>query len=68
MAKKKESKGKKEKKKRPARKVNTYYEVSGDKLTRKKSSCPKCGPSIFLARHKDRSSCGACGYTEFSKK
>ena len=29
--------------------------------------CPKCGPGIFLASHKDRKSCGKCGYTEFAR-
>ncbi|MCD6403782.1 MAG: 30S ribosomal protein S27ae, partial [Nanoarchaeota archaeon] len=26
-----------------------------------------CGPGVFLAEHKDRFSCGKCGYTEFKK-
>ncbi|MBM3229635.1 30S ribosomal protein S27ae [Candidatus Parvarchaeota archaeon] len=26
--------------------------------------CPKCGPGTKLAAHKDRSSCGKCGYFE----
>jgi len=26
--------------------------------------CPKCGPGIFLAAHKDRRTCGKCGYME----
>ena len=26
--------------------------------------CPKCGPGVFLADHKDRLSCAKCGYTE----
>lgn len=30
----------------------------------KNKSCPKCGPGTFLANHKDRDSCGKCGYTE----
>jgi len=33
-----------------------------------KKSCPKCGPGVFMAEHKDRTSCGKCGYTEFKKK
>lgn len=37
------------------------------KLTRKSTFCPRC-KGIFLANHKDRKSCGNCGYTEFSKK
>lgn len=27
-------------------------------------SCPKCGPGVRLAEHKDRRSCGKCGYFE----
>lgn len=30
------------------------------------NSCPKCGPGVKLAEHKDRFSCGKCGY--FVKK
>ncbi len=26
--------------------------------------CPKCGPGVRLAEHKDRRSCGKCGYFE----
>jgi small subunit ribosomal protein S27Ae len=26
--------------------------------------CPKCGAGIRLAEHKDRRSCGKCGYFE----
>ena len=44
------------------------YQVDGDKVTRTKPVCPKCGPGVFMATHKDRVSCGNCGYTEFSKK
>ena len=44
------------------------YKVSGNKAERVKPTCPKCGPGIFMATHKDRVSCGKCGYTEFKKK
>jgi small subunit ribosomal protein S27Ae len=44
------------------------YEVKDGKLDRKRKECPKCGPGIFLAQHKDRVSCGRCGYTEFARK
>lgn len=27
-------------------------------------TCPKCGPGVYLAEHKDRWSCGKCGYYE----
>jgi len=43
------------------------YEISGSTIKRKNTSCPKCGPGHFLGSHKNRKSCGSCGYTEFSK-
>ena len=43
------------------------YKVEGDKVVRTKPVCPKCGPGVFMATHKDRVSCGNCGYTEFNK-
>ena len=44
------------------------YEVSGNSVKRKSAFCPKCGPGVFMGVHKDRTSCGKCGYTEFKKK
>jgi|ETN01SMinimDraft_4_1059930.scaffolds.fasta_scaffold43141_3 small subunit ribosomal protein S27Ae len=41
-----------------------FYEVKGETVERKNKVCPKCGPGAFLAIHKDRLSCGGCGYTE----
>lgn len=38
------------------------YEVSGNSLKRKNKTCPKC--SVFMAAHKDRWTCGKCGYME----
>ena len=44
------------------------YKMEGDRLIRLRKNCPKCGDGIFLAEHKDRLSCGQCGYTEFKGK
>ncbi len=54
------------KKKNPKRtsKVSNNYEVKDGKLVRKNRFCPKCGQGVFLARHKDRLTCGKCGYME----
>jgi small subunit ribosomal protein S27Ae len=41
------------------------FRVEGDKITRLRRHCPKCGDGFFLAVHKNRISCGKCGYTEF---
>ena len=43
------------------------YKISGDHIDRK-PICPRCGAGTFLAQHKDRQTCGACGYTVFSTK
>jgi small subunit ribosomal protein S27Ae len=45
--------------------VRWYYEVDGkNKLKLLKEACPKCGPGVYLAVHKNRKSCGRCGYKE----
>jgi small subunit ribosomal protein S27Ae len=54
----------KDKGKKASQKIHTIYEVAGDSAKRKNKSCPKCGPGTFMANHKDRSSCGKCGYME----
>ena len=41
-------------------KKSAAYEVSGDAVSRTKPVCPKCGPGVFMATHKDRTSCGKC--------
>lgn len=50
---------------RPSIKKGSFYDGKGAK---KANFCPKCGPGIFMAKHKDRQTCGKCGYTEFNKK
>jgi len=61
---------KKEKPKAPKRRIQVYklYKVEGDVLTRLKKECPRCGKGYFMAEHKDRLSCGNCGYTTFTPK
>ena len=55
------------KKKRNPHKIShkySLYEKSGEGLKRKTKFCPKCGAGVFLAKHKDRLTCGSCGYME----
>ena len=47
--------------------ISSLYEIKGEKIVRKRKFCPRCGEGIFLAEHKDRRTCGKCGYTEFKK-
>lgn len=47
--------------------ANSFYEVDYKKgsIKRTHKFCPRC-KGTFLAKHKQRSSCGLCGYAEFS--
>ena len=49
------------------KKAHEYYDMKDGKINRKNQACPKCGKGTFLANHKDRFSCGKCGYTSFKK-
>jgi len=66
--KKAEKKGKKIRtgKKHSSVKIYNLYEIKDNKIERKRSPCPRCGPGTFMANHKGRKYCGRCGYTLFS--
>ena len=56
-------------KKKPAKKkseikISSFYDSNGKRIHK---VCPKCGAGVFMAEHKDRWSCGKCGYTEFKR-
>lgn len=46
-------------------KKREFFKIEGNNINRLRKHCPKCGPGVFLADHKNRFSCGKCGYTEF---
>ena len=46
-------------------KVYEYYKVDGDKVTRTRKNCIRCGKGVYMSEHKDRRTCGQCGDTEF---
>jgi small subunit ribosomal protein S27Ae len=48
--------------------VYKFYTIHENKVSRAKRDCPRCGKGVFMAQHKDRFSCGKCGFTEFSQK
>jgi ubiquitin-small subunit ribosomal protein S27Ae len=50
-----------------AAKRSSYYKIEGAQVTMTKKYCPRCGPGMVMAEHKDRTACGKCGYTEFKK-
>ena len=41
--------------------------IDGDKATRIKKNCSRCGKGVFMSEHKDRNTCGKCGLTEFKQ-
>lgn len=55
------------KKERVESPVYKFYQVKGDTVNRLRKECPRCGRGVFLAEHKDRLTCGKCGYTSFKK-
>jgi small subunit ribosomal protein S27Ae len=47
--------------------VYKYYKVSGEKVERVRRECSRCGKGVFMSNHKNRRSCGKCGFTEFNQ-
>jgi len=57
-----------DKKKKSESQIYSFYDISKEKGTRKKRDGLRCGKGVFMAEHKDRSTCGKCGFTEFKQK
>jgi small subunit ribosomal protein S27Ae len=47
--------------------VSSYFKVDGEKVTRIKKICSRCGKGVYMSEHKDRHTCGKCGLTEFKQ-
>jgi len=45
--------------------VNAMYKIEGERVTRLRPTCERCGPGYFMAKHKDRYTCGHCGFTRY---
>jgi small subunit ribosomal protein S27Ae len=58
----------KEKVKKKANVVSTMYKVEGDKVSRTRPTCERCGPGYFMADHDSRYTCGHCGFTRYKQK
>jgi ubiquitin-small subunit ribosomal protein S27Ae len=61
-------KAEKKTKKKGAGGVHVLYKVEGDKVTRARPTCERCGPGYFMADHHDRYTCGHCGFTRYKTK
>ena len=57
-----------DKKKKKDSKIYQFYKFENDVTKRVRKECPRCGKGIFMAEHKDRHTCGKCGFTEFLHK
>jgi small subunit ribosomal protein S27Ae len=47
--------------------VNALYKIEGEKVTRLRPTCERCGPGYFMAKHQDRYTCGHCGFTRYKQ-
>jgi len=57
-----------EKKPKKAEKgIYAIYKCEGDKATRLRPSCERCGPGYFMADHGERFTCGHCGFTRYKR-
>jgi small subunit ribosomal protein S27Ae len=48
--------------------VSVLYKVEGDKVSRARPTCERCGPGYFMADHDSRYTCGHCGFTRYKQK
>ncbi len=47
--------------------VHALYKVEGNKVTRTRPTCERCGPGYFMGDHSDRYTCGHCGFTRYKR-
>ena len=45
--------------------VHAMYKIEGEKVTRTHPTCERCGTGYFMGDHKDRYTCGHCGFTRY---
>jgi len=58
----------KERKPRANVQVWKLYKLTETSVERLRKECPRCGHGYFMAEHKDRLTCGHCGYTSFRNR
>jgi small subunit ribosomal protein S27Ae len=54
-------------KKKEGKGVHALYKIEGEKVTRLRPTCERCGPGYFMANHQDRYTCGHCGFTRYKQ-
>jgi small subunit ribosomal protein S27Ae len=58
---------KKADKKKAEKGTYALYKIEGEKVTRLRPTCERCGPGYFMAKHQDRYTCGHCGFTRYKQ-
>ena len=54
-------------KKKKQKGVNALNKIENDKVTRLRPTCERCGSGYFMANHKNRYTCGHCGFTRYKQ-
>ena len=60
-------KPKNEDKRKEGKGARGLYKVDGEKVTRLRPTCERCGIGYFMADHHDRYTCGHCGFTRYKQ-
>ena len=55
------------KKHRVEKGVHALYKIEGEKVTRLRPTCERCGTGFFMGDHSDRYTCGHCGFTKYKR-
>jgi len=54
-------------KKKSQKGVYVLYKIEEGKVSRLRPTCERCGSGYFMANHKDRYTCGHCGFTRYKQ-
>jgi len=67
MAEKNKNQNEKTSNKKKQKGVSKLYKIENDKISRLRPTCERCGSGYFMASHKDRFTCGHCGFTRYKQ-
>ncbi|TRO47503.1 30S ribosomal protein S27ae [Candidatus Bathyarchaeota archaeon] len=54
-------------KKKSHKGVYVLYKIEEGKVSRLRPTCERCGSGYFMANHKNRYTCGHCGFTRYKQ-
>lgn len=55
------------KKEKQEKGAHALYKIEGDKATRLRPTCERCGTGYFMGDHSERYTCGHCGFTRYKR-